>query len=641
MLKKSLESSIKNLFNIESPDIFIEHPENGSWGDYSTNICFKLAPLLKESPIKIAEKLTYELNDKSMKFSFEGTNYDLLESISFAAPGFINFKLSQAWLQHILYTINVEGATFGSTRVGAMNRIALEHSNVNPNKAAHIGHLRNACIGQFIERVYEFINYDVEVQYYVNDVGLQVATSLLGTKHVSSLNPENYEKYDHYAWDVYSKISKDLEVNANLKKELSNIMVAIEDQNSEIAKDQAALADRILLDQLHTFSKLDIDYDILIHERDILYLKFWEDVFEILKGNDRVYYAKEGKSAGCWLVKLSDVSKTTSNEDIEEDKIIVRANGVPTYTGKDIAYHMWKYGLLDKDFYYHKVDVPTQEKALYSTSSNSNPINVARSFKGVEYVFNVIDGRQSYAINTVRKSLEFLGYESAASKMTHINYGFVYLSALTASQLGIDTSDGKSRYGMSGRKGWGIKIDDFINIIDDALILNYGDFESKKDVRNGAIKFEMLKYNTYQDLVFDLENATSIKGYSGPYIQYTHARCFSLLEKSDFDLDNNLFDYHLDKFTSQNLHMSEKEILSYIYRFPEVVIRSADEFAPNLLCNYLFELSQRYNTFYNELPVLKETDDNVKYFRLLLTSSVKQVLHNGLFLLGIKAPNAM
>jgi len=652
ILEQYIRKAVKQKYDVELEKVHLEHPENEKWGDYATNVAMELAKAVKQNPIEIAKSICYEIRGYELSITEIDKKYKIFEEVNFVQPGFINFKLSQEWLFSVLYLILADPEDYGSSELVNKKRVALEHSNVNPNKAAHIGHLRNACLGQFLERTYEFLGYHVEVQYYTNDLGVQVATSSMGIEKLQDIKPSGYKKYDHYAWDVYSKMESYINENDDLKKERENLMHKLEDSTSTESIKQKELAQKILAEQLKTFQNLGVDYDVIIYESDIVALKMWEKAFEKLKQNENVYYAAEGKSAGCWLVKVSNSAKgkeeseeskntkENKNEEIEEDKIIVRANGIPTYTGKDIAYHMWKFGLIGIDFGYKKAEFGTQSKDLWlTTSKGDGQKNI--SFSSVDMVLNVIGGEQTYAMEVVKKSLEYLGFKEESQNMTHINYGFVYLSPKTAQNLGIDTSDGKEKYGMSGRKGWGIKIDDFIELVDEKLMSDHGEFESLKDVRNGAVKFEMLKFNTFQDIVFDLDNALNVKGFSGPYIQYTYARTNSVLERTNWMFDKSLIGYHLDIMKNSNINDKEVSVLRSLYKFPEIVARSAMEFAPNILCNYLYDLCQRYNTFYNELSILNAPDEFSKEFRLMLTSSINRVLSNGLFLLGITAPRKM
>ncbi|MBI2620966.1 arginine--tRNA ligase [candidate division WWE3 bacterium] len=653
IIKKNVASAVEDVYGVEPGEIHVEHPAGEVHGDYSTNVAIVLSKALKQSPTEVAKNICYKLSSHDASKFMNGKEHKIFDKIEFAPPGFINFTLSTEWLQNVLDVIHDNSQCYGISNFGDKKRIALEHSNVNPNKAAHIGHLRNACIGQFVERIYEFLGYEVEVQYYVNDVGVQVATSLMGMQKIEGLIADNYAKFDHFAWDVYAKMESLIAQDPVLAKEREMLMVRLENVGSGENIEIRALAEKILSEQLKTFQKLNIDYDVVIHEADILALDFWEVAYEKLKKNENVYYAEDGPSRGCWLVRMSAKPSgrhPESLQQIEEDKIIVRSNGVPTYTAKDIAYHMWKFGLLEKDFFYEKMNVEGgQKKALWTTAFEPSAEKESVSFTAVDLVFDVIGGEQTYAMSAVKKALEYLGYEKQAQNMTHVNYGFVYLSPATAAKLGIDTSDGKTKYGMSGRKGWGIKVDDFIDMVDDRILGEFGDFPALKDVRNGAIKFEMLKFNTFQDMIFDLDEALNIKGYSGPYLQYTHARARSVLEKGQalgFRPGRNKnegpgpFSDLPGELSAQSMILDEKElnVLHWIHRYPEVVEASAFEFAPNHLCTFLFELARRYNLVYNDLSILNAETEEKRNFRLLLTSCVADVLKSGLCLLGINAP---
>lgn len=632
LVKENIKKAVKDVYGIKAEDILVEHPDKEVWGDFSTNVSLRISKLVKQSPMEVAKKLCYKIHDYELNKVFD--------EVYFASPGFINFRLSKEWLQNVPLLVNTANDYYGRDEIGEGRRIALEHSNVNPNKATHIGHLRNACIGQYTERVYEFLGYNVEVQYYSNDLGVQVATSMMGIEKIKDIHPKDYEKYDHYAWDVYSRMETMINNNADLAAEREDLIKKLEDSDNPISKKQKKIAFKILVENLKTFQNLGFDYDVVVNESDIVYLKLWEKTFEMLKNNDNVYLAADGVSKGCWLVSMSDSKNSTDkmgNNDHEEDKIIVRSNGVPNYTGKDIAYHMWKFGLLGIDFNYNKLDIKTQAKQLWITNYLAQKVKESTTFTGVDIVFDVIDVKQTYAIEAVKTSLAYLGFVDQSKNMKHINYGFVYLSRETAKELGIDISDNKRKYGMSGRKGWGIKIDDFIKMVDKKLSDDYGATDSLVDVRNGAIKFEMLKYNTFQDLVFDLKDSLNIKGYSGPYIQYTFARTNSVLEKSESYPEKTIE----SKTLNSDLNEKELALLRWIYRFPEIVKKSAFEFAPNILCEFLFELCHRFNSFYNDVPILNAASEEEKFLRLNMTKSVNIILKNGLFLLGIEAPLRM
>lgn len=637
VISANIKQAFKELFGLDLSQVGVEHPQNPLWGDYSTNVALITTKDLGKAPVVVAKEVLHWFQGLDLQEYFE--------DISVAGPGFINFTLSKNYLLAQAILVLKEADNFGASSVGGGKKIALEHSNVNPNKAAHIGHLRNAVIGQFLERVYEFIGYDVKVQYYSNDLGVQVSTSLLGMEKLGAeVDATRYKKFDHYAWDVYAKISQMIDADPALKKELDDLLVKLDNRDPKISRQQSELSKKILTDNLLTFASLDIDYDLIVYESSIKDMLMWEKTFEILKKNEKVYLATEGKSKGCWLVKMGKVESPLvagANESVtvEEDKIIVRSNGIPTYTGKDIAYHMWKYGLLSMDFNYTKVLTEHQGKDLYET----DPQGVIKiTFSNSDVVMDVIDVRQTYAILAVKNALAYLGYKTQSDNFIHINYGHVYLSHATATKLGYSGEEADDKQiAMSGRKGVGVKIDDFIEMVEEALKGSFGNFPNVKDVRNAVIKFDILRYDTFQDVVFDINTALNLKGFTGPYIQYTHARANSVLEKAGYMAVPESLDYMLEKYTKLEINQSAVEVLKVIYKFPEVVMQSAKQYAPNLMCVYLYDLCQKFNSFYNDSPILHAETLDIKDFRLFLTVASKQVIKNGLYLLGITAVDRM
>jgi arginyl-tRNA synthetase len=627
-LKEHINMVVKEEYGLSDVDFAVEHPQNKGFGDYASNVALILSKQLKQNPSEIAKRIGYGVESLTKSEGSLNTNQTMLSEVTIVAPGFINFKLNPYWALNILSQLVDQKNNYGVKPIAVQKRIALEHSNVNPNKAIHVGHLRNACIGQFIERVYEHLGYSVEVQYYANNVGVQVATSMMGIDRIKDLSPTDYKKYDHFAWDVYARMESLIDQSPTLQKERQDILAKLDDPQSAESIKQRTVASKILIEQLRSFAQLDFDYDVIIYESDVLAKKLWERAFERLKNNPNVYLATEGPSQGCWLVKLD--SQQQDVEGIETDKIIVRSNGVPTYTGKDIGYHMWKFGLLGIDFDYDKWTVDTQTKDLWVTTYEKTS-DTDISFSNVDFVYNVVGVEQTYAMDVVKQSLAFLGYEKESQNMKHINYGFVFVSKNTAEQLGIDTSDGKKFYAMSGRKGWGVKVDDLIDMIDQKLKANYGDFAELAKVRTAAIKFQMLKINTYQDLIFDLDEALDLKGYSGPYLQYAYVRAKAVLLKADV------------ASTKSDAPLEEKEVelIKLLDQFPEAIELSAQMFAPNMLCDYLFELAKTFNIFYNDLSILNAATPEIKSNRLFMCQSFASVMEKGLWLLGISTVSKM
>ncbi|MBI2426713.1 MAG: arginine--tRNA ligase [Candidatus Kerfeldbacteria bacterium] len=605
-LQKLFQHAVKKLGELpEQVSVELEHPAASEHGDYASNIAMKLCKSLKRSPMDIAR----EIADTIPASPF-------IKKIDVAAPGFINLWLSDAFLWSEVQRVLEQGEQYGAPVAPQPERILIEHTQVNPNKAPHIGHLRNACIGDSIAKLYASARHDAKVLYYQNDVGQQIATVVLAAQK-QFVKREDFSSLIAWASAAYADIEKRMETDETLKNEKQNVQLKIAAQNTEEAKFARKLTDEILCETLQTFSNLDIAYDLVVRESDILKAKLWEKTFELLKTKKEFYQATDGERKGCWLVKIPGA----------EDKIIVRSNGIPTYTGNDIAYHLWKFGVLE-DFCYFQLDWKTQSQPLFVTSSDAGEERT--DFAPADQIVNVVDQTQTYPLQSVVESLRVLGYENHANNYHHVNYGFVYLSRQTAENLGIALENGATQVKMSGRKGTVVSVSDFLHKVEENLRAKYGDFENIRDVRNGAIKFELLKYNTYQDIVFDLEAALNPNGFSGPYLQYAYTRAASILNKAG-ERKRSATE------TPQDM-TAELPVLRMMVRFPEVVAATLYVRAPHLLCLYLFELAQTFNLFYNEHRIL-ESDHEAQW--LTLTRAFQHVLKNGLTLLGIPAPEKM
>jgi arginyl-tRNA synthetase len=571
-----------------------------------------------------------------------------IERIGIESPGFINFYLKKENLTANLGKILKDGDKYGSSEIGNGKKIVLEHTDVNPNKALHIGHLRSACLGSACEKTLEFLGYKVETQYYVDDTGVQVAVSALGVLELDVDQKED-EKYDHYAGRAYVKAMEALEKNKKLapgslprrqagdrglEKKKEEIIATLDKQEGQSLDFIKKFINQVVKANLETTDLFGIDYDLLIWESDILKSKFWEKTFDLLKACPDFYQAKTGKNKGCWVLKMID-SPDLKNETNRE-KIIVKANGVVTYTGKDIAYHLWKYNLLGVDFKYAKWPTSNPKMNIWSTASigksNSN-------FGRAEKVINFIDSRQSYPQVVVKKSLDLLGFKKEAADLKHIAYGIVSLAPKTAKELGVEALEGKTQYAMSGRAGLAVLADDLLELVKTKLKQKHPDAPEPYQVASAAIKYLMLAYNPYSDLIFSYDHALDIYGNSGPYLQYSFARCNSVLKKAakmkkrvEYSKDINEID-----FTSHEL-----VIMRWLIHFSETVSESGKQLAPNLLCNYAYELASRFNAFYNKRPILRsKKGTKVIQARLCLTAATAQVLRICLNLLGIKPVDKM
>ena len=590
--------------------IQLEHPADSKFGDYSSNVAMVLN---KGNPRELAEKIASELRGSLLLAKY-------INKTEVAGPGFINLFLSHEYLFSEVNLINKTKSEYGKILSKNKTRISLEHTDINPNKEPHIGHLRNACIGDSITRLLRFSGKEVKVQYYQNDAGVQVASIVLAYKK-EYIKRADYHSLLEWASVAYVDIEKraELDITVSAEKEIIQKNISLQDNSdSDLARE---ITDNILKEVLTIFNGLNISYDLIVRESDIVKNKLWEKTFELLKQKETFYKVTNGDKEGCWVIKLPKA----------EDKVIVRSNGVVTYTGNDIAYHLWKFGVLE-DFLYKKIDWKIQNEDLYVTSVGDG--EVKKEFIPADEVVNVIDISQTYPQEAVKEALNVIGYEKFSENYFHVNYGFVYLSNKTARSLGLSYDDAKPFVKISGRKGTVISITDFIKKLKGRLIEQHGEFDSVNDVVIGSLKFEMLKYNTYQDVVFDIDEALDQKGYSGPYIQYTAARALSIIRKSNVaESDLNI---DLDKIPS--LGTLADGLLKKLYLFEEITARASFEFAPHYLCRYLFELSQSFNSYYNSGLIIGSEGETEK---LAIVNATALVIKNGLELLGINSPEKM
>lgn len=608
-IKKSILEKISGYLSdngLADEKIDIERPLDEKNGDYSTNVAMAISKKLKRNPREIAEEITAK--------TYFG---DVFERVEVAGAGFINFYLSKKALADNLSEIIDKKSGYGKTKTNSGKKVVLEHTNVNPNKALHVGHLRNACLGSAIEKILEASGYDVEVQNYIDDTGVQVAATALGLRELNPTQKEG-EKYDHFASRVYVEAMEKMEQDPAFKDKQAEIIHALDKHEGEIAIYVKDLAKKILIENLKSMHEFEIDYDLLVWESDIIGFDFWLSAFELLKKSDKFYKAEEGKNAGCYVI----------DGVMGEQKVIVKSNSVVTYTGKDIAYHLWKYNLLGKDFLYKKFDETQQSKELFTTDPQGQKED---RFGRADMVVNIVDVRQSFPQQAVKESLKVLGYQDQSERMNHVGYGVVNLSSKTAENLGVDISGEQSSYAMSGRKGIGVLADDLLEEAIKLVKKNHPQTEAAKEVALGAIKYYMLNYNPYSDITFDFETALNIYGNSGPYIQYAHARCTSLVNKAAGRMEGE---------STQEYNEPELSLAKQLEQYSDVVLSSADNFSPNLLCNYLFELAKKFNAFYATCPIISEPD-NVFSSRMKLVKSTKQILSNGLELLSIPSPDKM
>ncbi len=602
-------------FSCTEPDI-AEH------GDYATNVAMVLAKKIQKSPPEIAATLLAALQEDAIIRK-------LVHKTEIANPGFINFFLNAE-------SLAAQAGGF-LTDLGSKKqlkeKIVIEHTNVNPNKAMHIGHLRNAILGDTINTVLRRAGFQTEVQYYVDDTGVQVADTYLGLKE-SQLTQNPGEKFDHFCWRVYSSITQAYETKPELLTKRTLVLHEIEKGANPTAQEVKKLATQILEEHLETMSKLHIGYSLLVWESDILGFGFWQTAFETLKKSPVFLKETEGKNKGCWVIKSEE---DYDSHDYSPDKVIVKSDGTVTYTGKDVAYHLWKYNVLGKDFLYSAWKDAPQATPLATTNQQGKKSN---AYGHADRVYNVIDVRQSYPQAMVKLTLDSLGFKKHADNLRHVSYGIVSLSEHTAKKLDLSVETGKKVYSMSGRKGIGIKVDDLLDIVEEQIkkaayevtSARGAEAISPREVAVGAIKYFMLRYSPQTDIIFDLDEALSLEGNTGPYIQYAHARMASILDKSGEK--TCVFPKHLA------LSSEEERLLKKIYQWPEVLERVTHDLNVNALTSYAFELANTFNSFYEAQPVLK-AEGMLREQRIALVGTCREVLADVLSVLGIQAPEKM
>jgi len=600
-------------------DVSIDEIEEPlEYGDFAYP-CFSLAKKLKKDPKEIASELAEKLK------------IEFIEKIGATGP-YVNFYVNwEEFSQRLLKNINEK---YGKPEKIQKKKIMVEHTSANPNKALHVGHIRNSCLGDSLTRVLSFFGYNIEVANYIDDTGDQMAELVLGFKFLN-MPIETEMKFDQYCGDeVYVKVNKMYETKPELLEKKKFITQKIEEGNNEIADFSDKIARRVLLEQLKTCWRMGIYYDLLNKESDIIQLKLWETAFEILKERNFVYQVTDGEKKRCWLLKLSDLPEFKGMKDA--DATLIRSDGTVVYIGKDIAYAMWKHGLLKEDFKYSKFIKQPNGKILWTTTSKEweekHP-----EFRGVDASIAVIDVRQSYYQDSVTAALKLISGKKI--DYTHYDYELVSLSAKTAQQLGIEAKE--KFVHMAGRKGWFINTDTvldalFKKALEETKKRNLDASESwlkeiAEKIAVGALRYELEKVSPEKIIIFDLDEALKLEGNAAPYLQYTYTRTSSILRKAEIVKD---FD------AKQLKDPKEINVLKLLAKFPDIIEKSVKDLRPHYIASYLYELSDVFNQFYQFLPVLK-SEEELRNARLKLVESVRTVLGNGLYLLGIPVMEKM
>jgi arginyl-tRNA synthetase len=653
-MREQVRSAIKRLFDFDLLEIPVEVPPRTELGDLAFPVAFELAKRLKaatgqkQNPREIAARLAEEMR------SVEG-----VARVDVAGAGYLNLYLDRAGfvLQSLGEPDRLDPLLGG--------KIIVEHTAVNPNKAAHIGHLRNAVLGDTTVRMLRAAGETVEVQNYIDNTGVQVADVVVGFKHIEQMTLDQIkaieEKFDYYCWDLYARVGGFYEEDATRLALRTETLHAIESGDGETYEMADYISTRILRCHLNTMARVGIEYDLLPRESDVLHMNLWSRAFELLKERGAVEYATEGKLAGCWVMRSTDESNEGDETEHELDKVIVRSNGTVTYTGKDISFHLWKLGQLDLDFYYKKFHTYPDQHVAWITTSDPNENDPAhpRFGSGAAY-FNVIDIGQSYPQHYVKLGVMAVDHDERVERSAHLGYEKVVLSVATAELLGQQVTEEDRKRGvvsMSGRKGLGVKVDDLIqalrvNAVLAVAIRHSGPNEDTVDkIVVGALRYFLLKFTRNSIISFDFKEALAFEGETGPYIQYSVVRANSIFRKlaEDRGDGDEVIDVGIQGVSRARIGElltgeAGNELWSLLYlaeRFADVLRGAVAALEPAIVAKWAFQLAQRFNVFYHNYHILSEQDMSRRALLVAITTVVRRQLIRGLDVLGIEVPESM
>ena len=643
-LARRVSDFLRRTYGLILPKIVIEQPPKVELGEYALPLAFELAKQLRKPPRKIAEDIVNGIG------AIEG-----FEKLELAGAGYINARVDRSTLAASLASRENCDAEAPS------GKVLVEHSSINPNKAAHVGHLRNAILGDTFVRLLRSSGREVDVQNYIDNTGVQVADVIVGFLHIETKSRHEIEqlisqpRFDYYCWDLYARVSQWYESDKQNLQARSRALQAIEEGGNETAEIAELISTAVLRRHLQTMDRLDIEYDFLPRESEILHLHFWDAAFAKLKDGGVLFYEEEGKNQGCWVMRRFGAAETSEGEALPEDdqKVIVRSNGTVGYVGKDIAYHMWKFGLLGRDFGYREFYCyPSGLECWISTTDGEKE---HPHFGDVAEIYNVIDARQSDPQNTVIEALRALGHAEAADHYTHFSYEMVALTPRCAAELGYQLSDeDKARpyIEVSGRKGFGVKADDLL----DRLIASA---KNEVDPRHpqlseaeridiatriaiGALRYFMLKFTKNSVISFDFKEALSFEGETGPYAQYAVVRATNIFRKGGIDPDRDVTSYlspsELRNFLAENEFW---ELWLAAAKTSYIIDQCIVTTEPAYLAKHAFQLAQLFNTFYHRFPILGESDTTRKNFLLATAAVVRRELIRVLAVMGISVPPVM
>lgn len=673
-LKQQIREAARELFSVELAQLSGEVPPKPELGDLAFPVAFELAKLIKQAtgekqqPRAIAERLKTRLEANAE-----------VARVEVAGAGYLNVFFNRSQLLSSFLTEQLPSQA-SADRPKKM----VEHTSINPNKAAHIGHVRNAVLGDTFVRILQANGNRVEIQNYIDNTGVQVADVVVGFLHIENMNLDQVKEldkslpadrpFDYYCWDLYTNVGLFYrdgdphgEMAADKVKLRTEVLHALEEGDNEIAELADYVATRNVECILDTMERLGIRYDLLARESEILHLHFWERAFTLMKEAGVIRFESEGRNRGCWVMPFES---HTGTDEHEADKIIVRSNGTVTYTGKDIAYQLWKLGHLGLDFHYRPFRSYDDGQVTWVTTVTPDAENLPEvprpNFGGGETVYNVIDSRQSYPQDIVKRGVAVLVPESGEQASVHLAYEMVALSPAACEELGIELSDAdRSRpyIEMSGRKGLGVKADDLIDRLEsDALvevasrhadIAEAEQIETAHEIAVGALRYFLLKFTRNSVIAFDFGEALSFEGETGPYCQYAAVRANSIFRKLDEESRRAALEVVGTLNGQEELRAEIAAILddetgteiwslvTLAQRLEEVIAQCAAAAEPANLAKYTFTLARAFNLFYHRHRIIAEENPTKRSVLIATAEIVRRQLTAALGVLGIKVPARM
>jgi arginyl-tRNA synthetase len=654
---------VRATYQLELGPLAIEQPPDLKMGEFALPVAFELARKLRKAPKIIATELAAALTAAAHSSDTAFASFEA------AGAGYLNVRLNRAATAALLVQEN-EGKAPNSGL-----HVLVEHTSINPNKAAHVGHLRNAILGDTFVRILRANGQKVDVQNYIDNTGVQVADVVVGFVHleekslaeIRSLIEETRaegrrldgQSFDYLCWDVYARVSQwydagSEEENKQRKALRYATLHEIEAGDNETAAVAELISTAVLRRHLETMQRLDITYDFLPRESEILHLKFWDLAFEQLKATGVLYFETEGKNKGCWVMTRPDAKSVAEGDPDEDAKVIVRSNGTVTYVGKDIAYHLWKFGLLGRDFGYKPFYEYPEHTCWISTEHGVEP---HPHFGGAQAIYNVIDSRQSDPQANVIQALRGMGHTAEADRYTHFSYEMVALTPRCAVELGYTVSEedlARPYIEVSGRKGFGVKADD---LIDKLILATRKETDARQPDRSeeerqqvaeqiaiGALRYFMLKFTRGTVIAFDFKDALSFEGETGPYVQYAIVRIRNIFRKAGLTPEQVLADFAVLDPSGLSLLQEADEIWAIWLRASKRSLSLDQCIAtsePAYVARHVFQLAQEFNNFYHRHLILTEEDRARKTLLLATAAIALRVLVTLLSWLGIESPEVM